>query len=323
MPSTNPPRLDLLAIGNAIVDVIAPADEALVASAGLVKGSMRLIGEEEALALHARMTGAQEISGGSAANTAVGVAALGGRAAFAGRPGADRLGDLFHQELAAAGVDYSTAADPDGTATARCLILVTGDAQRSMCTFPGAAHRLSVDDIKEDEVAAAAILYLEGYLWDSPSAQAAMERAIGIARAAGRKVAVTPSDIACIERRGNRFRELIAAGQIDMLFLNEAELSALGGGEEALAAKVGLLVVTRGKRGATAIGGSERVSAPAAPVREVVDTTGAGDLFAAGFLFGYSQDAPLAECLRLGAIAAGEVISHFGARPIADLRTLI
>ena len=319
----SPPRLDILAIGNAIVDVIAPADEALIAAAGLVKGSMRLIGEAEALALHARMTGAQEISGGSAANMAVGVAALGGRAGFVGLIGPDRLGELFSGDLAKAGVAYATPPDPAGTATARCLVMVTQDAQRSMCTFPGAAHRLSVAQIDEAQVASAATLYLEGYLWDSPSARAALEHAIRVARAAGRKVAVTPSDIACVERCGDRYRQLIAAGQVDMLFLNREELTALAGSEDELAGQVELLVVTDGPRGAVAVKGSERVAAPAAPVARVVDTTGAGDLFAAGFLFGLTRDRPLAECLRLGAAAAGEVISHYGARPVADLKALI
>ena len=324
----SPPRLDLLAIGNAIVDVIAPVPDALVAEAGLVKGSMRLIGEAEALALHARMEAAapghvREISGGSAANSAVGVAALGGRAGFAGLLGPDRLGMLFRDDLEAAGVDYPAPICAEGTATARCLILVTDDAQRSMCTFPGAAHCFSRDHLDEAQVAAAAILYLEGYLWDSPGARTAMEHAIAIARAAGRKVALTPSDIACVERCGERFRALINDGQIDLLFLNEAELAALAGSAAELAAQVELLVVTHGASGATVMRGGEAASAPAAPVAQVVDTTGAGDLFAAGFLYGHSQAAPLAECLRIGALAAGEVISHFGARPVADLKLLI
>jgi sugar/nucleoside kinase (ribokinase family) len=319
----NPPRLDLLAIGNAIVDVIAPADDALIQEAGLIKGSMRLIGGIEALALHARMAGAQEISGGSAANSAVGVAALGGQAGFVGLTGDDRLGALFRGDLADAGVEFTTARDPAGNATARCLVLVSEDGQRSMCTFAGAAHMLTAAQIDEDQVADAAVLYLEGYLWDSPTARAAMEHAIGIAREAGRKVALTPSDIACVQREGERLRALIEGGRIDMLFLNEAELAALAGSEDDLAGRVELLVVTRGERGATAICGGGQVSAPAAPIARVVDTTGAGDLFAAGFLFGHAQGAPLAECLRLGGVAAGEVISHFGARPIADLRALI
>ena len=322
------PRLDLLAVGNAIVDVIAPASDAQVAAAGLVKGSMRLVCEDEALAIHAAMeAGAsgrvQEISGGSAANSAAGVAALGGKVGFVGLLGPDRLGDLFRGDMVAAGVAYRAPVDAAGTATARCLIMVTDDAQRSMCTFPGAAHLLSVADIDEAEVAGAAILYLEGYLWDSPSARAAMEHAIRVARDAGRKVAVTPSDIACVQRCGDAFRGLIAAGQVDMLFLNEAELAELGQGEDEIARQVGLLVVTRGEKGATAVRGGERVSAPAAPAGQVGDTTGAGDLFAAGFLYGHSHGAPLSECLRIGAVAAGEVISHFGARPVADLRALI
>ena len=323
------PRLDVLAVGNAIVDVIAQADDALVAEAGLVKGSMRLIGEAEALSLHGRMTGAREISGGSAANTAFGIAAMGGRAGFIGQVGRDRLGNLFTEELRAGGVDYVTPPEPSGTPTARCLILVTDDAQRSMCTFPGAAHQLSAEAIDPRQVADAGILYLEGYLWDSPTAREAMEQAIAFAHAAGRKVAVTPSDIACISREHDRFTQLIGDGKVDMLFLNEVELAALAGTEDheealaGLSAQVELLVVTRGCEGAVAIHRGERVSAPAEPVVRVVDTTGAGDLFAAGFLFAHSRGQPLADCLRLGAIAAAEVISHLGARPEADLKMLI
>jgi sugar/nucleoside kinase (ribokinase family) len=322
------PRLDVLAIGNAIVDVIAEADDALVAEARLVKGSMRLIEADEALALHGRMTGAREISGGSAANTAAGIAAMGGRAGFVGLLGRDRLGALFWSDLEAAGVEFVSEPLTD-TPTARCLIMVTDDAQRSMCTFPGAAHLLSVAQIDDAQVADAAILYLEGYLWDSPTARAAMEHAIGVARAAGRKVAVTPSDIACIQRRGESFRALIGEGRVDMLFLNEMELAALAQTEDLAAAagkigaQVGLLVVTRGAGGASAWRGGEMVWAPAEPVARLVDTTGAGDLFAAGFLFGHSRGEPLDRCLRLGAIAAAEIVSHLGARPEADLKALI
>lgn len=319
----------MLAIGNAIVDVIAPADEALVAGAGLVKGSMRLLCEAEALDLHARMVGAREISGGSAANTAVGLAALGGKAGFVGQVGNDRLGALFTRELHDAGIEYLTSPDGDGVATARCLILVTDDAQRSMCTFPGAAHLLSPDMIDADQVRDSAILYLEGYLWDSPIARSAMEHAIAIAHEAGRKVALTPSDIACIRREHDRFTRLLAEGKVDMLFLNEVELTALadigdvGSAIAKLADQVELLVVTHGPEGSTAIHRGERVSAPAEPIEQVVDTTGAGDLFAAGFLYGHARGEPLAKSLRLGAIAAAEVISHFGARPQADLKALI
>ena len=322
-------RLDVLAIGNAIVDVIAPADETLVEGAGLVKGSMRLLCEAEALDLHARMAGAREISGGSAANTAVGLAALGGKAGFVGQVGDDRLGALFTRELHDAGIEYATPANGDGVATARCLILVTDDAQRSMCTFGGAAHLLSPDMIDADQVRDSAILYLEGYLWDSPIARSAMEHAIAIAHSSGRKVALTPSDIACIRRENDRFTRLLGEGKIDMLFLNEVELAALADTDdpETAIAKVSeqveLLVVTHGAEGATAIHRGVRVSAPAQPIERVVDTTGAGDLFAAGFLYGHTRGEPLAESLRLGAVAAAEVISHFGARPQADLKALI
>jgi sugar/nucleoside kinase (ribokinase family) len=298
-------RIDLLAIGNAIVDVIAPADEALVAEAGLVKGSMRLICADEALALTRRMAGAQELSGGSAANTAVGLAALGGRAAFLGKAGRDPLGDLFRADLAAAGVEDRCVLDPDGVPTARCLVLVSADGQRSMCTFPGAAHRLSPDDIDEAAVAEAAILFLEGYLWDSPSARAALEHAIGIARAAGQQVALTPSDIACIARCGAAMGALIAEGAVDQLFVNDAELAALGDAS-GVTDKVG-----------TAFSRGRMAWAPAAHAPKVVDTTGAGDAFAAGFLRGHCQGLALEDSLALGAKLAAQVIGRFGARPPA------
>jgi sugar/nucleoside kinase (ribokinase family) len=309
-------RIDLLAIGNAIVDVIAPADEALVAEAGLVKGSMRLICADEALALTRRMAGAQELSGGSAANTAVGLAALGGRAAFLGKAGRDPLGDLFRADLAAAGVEDRCVLDPDGVPTARCLVLVSADGQRSMCTFPGAAHRLSPDDIDEAAVAEAAILFLEGYLWDSPSARAALEHAIGIARAAGQQVALTPSDIACIARCGAAMGALIAEGAVDQLFVNDAELAALGDAS-GVTDKVGLVVVTHGAEGATAFSRGRMAWAPAAHAPKVVDTTGAGDAFAAGFLRGHCQGLALEDSLALGAKLAAQVIGRFGARPPA------
>ena len=321
-------RLDLLAIGNAIVDVIAPADDALIARAGLVKGSMRLIGADEALALHAAMAAPREICGGSAANTAVGIAALGGRAGFMGLVGPDALGRLFTEDLRAAGVVGFVPVEPGG-ATARCLILVSEDGLRSMCTFPGAAHMLAPAHAEPDAVASAAILYLEGYLWDSSTARAAMERAIGIARAAGRKVAFTLSDSFCIARHRDGFLRLIDGGSVDILFANEqeiVELSGEGDFEAAVAAvspKVPLLVVTRSEKGAIAVAGGERVEVGAEPVAAVVDTTGAGDLFAAGFLAGHAQGRTLEQSLRMGAIAAAEVISHFGARPEADLKALV
>lgn len=326
-PRMTAPRLDLLAIGNAIVDVIAPAGDPLIASAGLVKGSMRLIGADEALALHAAMAAPREICGGSAANTAVGIAALGGRAGFVGLVGPDALGSLFTQDLRAAGVEAHVPVERSAP-TARCLVLVSADGQRSMCTFPGAAHLLSPTHVDAAAVASAAILYLEGYLWDSPTARAAMEHGIAIARAAGRKVAITPSDIACVQRCGDRFRALLASGAVDMLFLNRAEAEALAGApdlEDALARlapQVELLVVTLGEHGALALAGGERVHVPAAPAARVVDTTGAGDLFAAGFLFAYARGRPLDRCLSLGARLAAHIIADYGARPGRDLSAL-
>jgi sugar/nucleoside kinase (ribokinase family) len=321
------PRLDLLAIGNAIVDVIAPADDALIASAGLVKGSMRLIGAGEALALHAAMTAPREICGGSAANTAVGIAALGGRAGFMGLVGPDALGSLFTDDLRAAGVEAWVPVEQSAP-TARCLILVSADGQRSMCTFPGAAHMLAPAHVDPAAVAGAAVLYLEGYLWDSPTARAAMEHAIAGARAAGRKVAITPSDIACVQRCGERFGALLASGAVDMLFLNRAEAEALAGAADLdaaiarLAPQVGLLVVTLGEQGAVAVASDERVLVPAAPAARVLDTTGAGDLFAAGFLSAHARGRPLGDCLSLGARLAAQIIADYGARPRRDLSAL-
>jgi sugar/nucleoside kinase (ribokinase family) len=244
-----------------------------------------------------------------------------------GLAGADRLGELFTDDLHAAHVEAIVGTE-EGAPTARCLILVSADGQRSMCTFPGAAHMLAPAHVEPEAVAGAATLYLEGYLWDSPSARAAMEHAIAIAREAGRRVALTPSDIACIHRCGASFRALIGGGQVDMLFLNEVEAIALGGAADldgaiaALAPQVELLVVTRGERGASVIRRGETVSVPAAPARQVVDTTGAGDMFAAGFLFANARGRPLGDCLSLGARLAAEIIADYGARPRRDLSAL-
>jgi sugar/nucleoside kinase (ribokinase family) len=235
---------------------------------------------------------------------------------------------LFIDDLRASGVEAFVPAEEGGAPTARCLVLVSRDGQRSMCTFPGAAHMLAPVHVAPEVVADAAILYLEGYLWDSPTARAAMEDGIALARAAGRKVALTPSDIACIERCGDRFRDLIGGGSVDMLFLNEAEATALARVQDVsaaiarLAPQVELLVVTRGEGGATAIGGGIKVTAPATPAERVVDTTGAGDMFAAGFLFSLVSGRPLEDCLQLGARMAAEIIGDFGARPRRDLRHL-
>ena len=321
-------RLDALCIGNAIVDVIADATDAFLEAEGLTKASMRLIDAEEAERLYSHMGPAREISGGCAGNTAAGIAALGGRAGFVGQVAPDQLGTFYRHDLTAAGVEFTTPALDVGVPTARSMILVTPDGQRTMNTFLGAAQHLPPGALDEEQIRGSAAIYLEGYLWDPETPRYAMVRAIEIARAAGRKVAFTLSDTFCIDRHRDGFNELIDGGRIDLLFANEAEIQALAGVphlETAIAAvcgKVETLVVTRGEHGALAVRAVERAEVPAEPVEEVVDTTGAGDLFASGFLFGYTRGAGLERSLKLGAIAAAEVIQHYGARPEADLRAL-
>ncbi len=322
------PRFDVLAIGNAIVDVITDASEDFLAGQGLDKGSMRLIDEDEAVRLYAAMGPGREVSGGSAGNTAAGLAAMGISTGFIGQVGDDELGRIYRHDIRAQGVEFLVEPRSDVGATARCLILVTQDAQRTMNTFLGAAQKLTVEAVDMAAVRDASILYLEGYLWDPAEPRAAMEAAIEAAHRAGRKVAFTLSDSFCISRHRTDFLRLIDEGKIDILFANEAEIGELAGTddvEQAVAAfrsKVATLVVTRSERGALAVSGSERADVPAEAVERLVDTTGAGDLFAAGFLAGEARGLGLEKSLRLGAIAAAEVIQHYGARPERDLATL-
>lgn len=324
------PSLDILAIGNAIVDVIAQADDAFIASEGLAKGAMQLLfSTEEAEALYAKMAAGRETSGGSAANTVAGIAALGLRTGFIGQVADDQLGKVFAHDIRALGVHFDTAPRTGNPPTARCLILVTPDAQRTMNTYLGASQFLPASALDLDLIRSAGILYLEGYLWDPEEPRAAMRVAIDAARAAGRKVAFTLSDAFCIERHRDDFLSLIDGGLIDILFANETEILSLNRSEDfegavaATAAKVPLLVVTRSEKGAIAVSGDERASVAAEPVSEVIDTTGAGDLFAAGFLAGHAQGRSLTDSLTMGAVAAAEVISHYGARPEADLAQLV
>jgi sugar/nucleoside kinase (ribokinase family) len=322
-------RLDVLAIGDAIVDVIATADDAFLTEEGLPKGSMRLIDAAEATRLYGLMGQARETSGGSAANTMAGLAALGGRVGFVGQVAQDQLGEIFAHDIRALGVEFTTPARAGDDPTGRCLILVTPDGQRTMNTSPGASHSLSTAALDEQQIRESAILYLEAYLWVPEVPRAAMERAIEVAHGAGRRVAFTLSDIACIARRRDSFLDLIDDGAIDTLFANESEVKALAGIADFDAAlnslqhKVPLIVCTCSEKGAVAVENGRRVSVPAAPVARVVDTTGAGDLFAAGFLSGQVLHLPLDQCLRRGAIAAAEIISHFGARPEVDLKALM
>lgn len=328
-PAVSAPRLDVVAIGNAIVDVMAPAEDADIDRLGMAKGGMTLVDEDRAHALYAAMGPAREISGGSAANTLAGLAALGARCGFIGQVAQDQLGEVFAHDIRAGGIAYDTPARTGQPATARCLIFVTPDGQRTMNTFLGASQFLPAAALDETVIADAAVLYLEGYLWDPEEPRRAMRRAIAAARAAGRKVAFTLSDGFVIARHGDDFRALIADGLIDILFANEHELAALTGQDDfhagitALADAVPVLVVTRSEKGAHAVSGGVHTSVPAAPVAHVVDTTGAGDLFAAGFLFGHVRGLPLETCLALGATCAAEIISHYGARPEADLQDLV
>jgi sugar/nucleoside kinase (ribokinase family) len=322
------PRLDVLCIGNAIVDVIANAGDEFLAAEGLVKGSMRLIDADEAERLYAHMAPAHQVSGGSAGNTAAGVAALGGRAGFIGQVAPDQLGEFYRHDLTATGVEFITPPGDVGQPTARSMILVTPDGHRTMNTFLGAAQHLPTSALDEGQIRDAAILYLEGYLWDPETPRHAMVRAIEVAREAGRKVAFTLSDTFCVDRHRDGFNALIDGGQIDILFANQAEIEALAGvahldsAVAAIAPKVGTLVVTRSEDGALATRGGERADVAAEPIHALVDTTGAGDLFAAGFLLGTARGRTLEQSLRLGAICAAEVIQHYGARPEADLRAL-
>ena len=322
------PRYDVIAIGNAIVDVMAACSDDLIEELGLNKGGMTLVDAEGAESLYAAMGPAREISGGSAANTLAGLSALGAQCAFIGQVADDQLGAVFAHDIRAVGIDFDTPARKEEPPTARCLIFVTPDAQRTMNTFLGASQFLPASALDEEVIGGAKILYLEGYLWDPEEPRAAMRRAIEAARSAGRKVAFTLSEVFVIDRHGDDFRALIEDGLIDILFANHTELAALTGEDDfeagiaALKDKVPTLVVTRSADGAVALQGGERAEVAAEPTT-VVDTTGAGDLFAAGFLHGHVNGEPLERCLRMGAICAAEIISHYGARPEADLQKLV
>jgi sugar/nucleoside kinase (ribokinase family) len=322
-------QYDVIAIGNAIVDVMAPCADALIEELGMTRGGMTLVDTARAEELYAAMGPAKEVSGGSAANTLAGLAALGAKCAFIGQVAQDQLGEVFAHDIHAVGIDFDTPARAGDPPTARCLIFVSPDGQRTMNTYLGASQFLPASALDDAVIASGKVLYLEGYLWDPEEPRAAMRRAIGAARAAGRKVAFTLSDPFVISRHGDDFRALVAEGQIDILFCNEHELAAMTGEDDCeaglakLAPQVPLLVVTRSEKGALAVQGGERVGVPAEPVDAVVDTTGAGDQFAAGFLAGHVRGESLETCLRMGAIAAAEVIGHIGPRPEVDVGALI
>ncbi|UUL81353.1 adenosine kinase [Sphingomonas qomolangmaensis] len=324
------PTLDVVAIGNAIVDILSQADDAFIAEQGMTKGSMQLMfSPAEADALYAKMGPGREVSGGSAANTVAGIAALGGKCGFIGQVADDQLGEVFAHDIRAAGIRFDTSVRAGEPTTARCLIFVTPDGQRTMNTFLGASQFLPEAALDRSLIEAGAILYLEGYLWDPEEPRQAMLAGIDIARAAGRRVAFTLSDTFCISRHGGDFRQLMADGLIDILFANENELLALCETEDfeaavaKAAAQVSLLVVTRSEHGAIAVKDGERFAVAAEPIARVVDTTGAGDLFAAGFLRGQAQGRDVQTSLRMGALCAAEIISHYGARPEVDLQAMI
>jgi sugar/nucleoside kinase (ribokinase family) len=318
------PTIDVVGIGNAIVDVLAQADDSFVQQENLAKGTMALIDEARAQALYGRMGAGIEASGGSAANTIAGIASLGGKAGYIGKVADDVLGGVFAHDLRAAGVHYETPPLKGGPATARCLILVTPDAQRTMGTFLGASVEFQPGDIDRALIESAQITYLEGYLFDRQSAKEAFRQAAALAHQAGRKVSLTLSDPFCVDRHRADFRDLIR-GHVDVLFANEAEICSLYETKnfaEAAATirnEAEIAVLTRSEKGAVVVTAKQQTEVPAAPVARVVDTTGAGDLFAAGFLYGFTRDKGMEHCAKLGALCAAEIISHFGARPAAKL----
>jgi sugar/nucleoside kinase (ribokinase family) len=320
--------IDVVGIGNAIVDVIAHAEDEFLALEGLVKGTMTLIDADRAHALYRMMGPAIEASGGSAGNTMAGIASLGGTGAYIGKVRDDFLGQVFRHDITAIGVRFDTPAATDGPGTARCLILVTPDGQRTMNTYLGACVEFGPADIDPDVVGAARITYLEGYLFDPPSAQEAFCKAAAIAHAAGHQVALSLSDPFCVERHRGGFRDLVD-GHVDILFANEAEICSLyetddfGAAAAAVRGHVETAVLTRSAAGSVIVvpGAEHRIAA--APVPRVVDTTGAGDLYASGFLYGLTRGLPLPICGEIGSLCAAEIISHFGARPEADLSQLL
>jgi sugar/nucleoside kinase (ribokinase family) len=321
-------KYDVVGVGNALVDVIAHADDEFIAQHELVKGSMTLVDTDRALYLYRALGTAVEMSGGSAANTMTGVASLGGAAAYVGKVSSDDLGQVFGHDLRAVGVQFRPGAHEADTPTGRCIIVVTPDAQRTMNTYLGVSSLLQPADIHEETVAEGSVLYMEGYLYDRPAAKDAFRHAAAIAHAHGREVSLTLSDSFCVDRHRDDFRGLVA-DQVDILFGNEDELLSLyevdsfDAAVTAVRADCRLAVITMGAAGCVVVNHDEVLRCPAEPVPQVLDTTGAGDLFAAGFLYGHTRQRSLAECARLGAIAAAEVISHVGPRPLVDLRTLV
>ena len=318
---------DVVGIGNAIVDIIARCDEGFLTKHDLAKGSMRLIDAEEAIRLYAAMGPATERSGGSVANAIAGLASFGARTGFIGRVAADQFGGIFRHDIRSLGVAYDTSPAEDGAPTARCLILVTPDGERTMNTFLGASVDFAPDDLDRAMIEAAKIVYLEGYLFDRPEAKAAFREAARMAKVAGAKVALSLSDAFCVDRHRDDFRVLVRDGA-DIVFANEREITSLyrvnsfEEAAEAARADCEMAVLTRSEAGSVIVAGGERLEIEADKVARVVDLTGAGDLYSAGFLYGLTHGAPVAACGRLGSLAAAEVIGHIGARPEVSLRAL-
>jgi adenosine kinase len=321
-------QYDVLGIGNAIVDVIARTEDDFLVKHGMNKGSMALIDEPRAEAIYASMGPAMEISGGSAANTIAGVASFGARAAFIGKVKDDELGRAFAHDIRATGVAFDTPPASDGPSTARCYVLVTPDGERTMNTYLGAAQDLHPNDVEPDVITRAAITYLEGYLWDPPHAKEAFRKAADVAHGAGRTVALTLSDAFCVGRYRDEFLNLMRTGAVDLIFANESELKSLyetadfDSGVTALRNDVKLAVVTRSEKGCVVVSRESNEVVKAAPIDKLVDATGAGDLFAAGFLVGLARGQDHRTAAQLGALAAAEVIQHLGARPEISLKAL-
>ena len=321
------PLIDVVALGHPLLDILTHETGDVIARAGVERGAMTMVDAARSDKIYAELGPAQETSGGSAANTTVGVAAFGGRAAFIGRIADDAFGRVFAHDLRSAGVEFDVSPATDGAPTGRCLVIVAADAERTMCTYLGAGAEIDPRDVDADRVGSAAITYLEGYLWDEPAAKDAIRRAASLARDAGRKVAFTLSDPFCVERHRDEFRELIASN-VDVLFANEHEITMLfevddfDDAARLVSAHCEIAALTRGAQGSVVISGTERYDIAADPVATLVDTTGAGDLYAAGFLFGLTHGYELPTCGRLGSLGAAEVISHLGARPEAPLAEL-
>ncbi|MEZ5991794.1 MAG: adenosine kinase [Planctomycetota bacterium] len=320
--------LDVVAIGNALVDVLAHSDDEFLAGRGIEKGSMSLINAEQAETLYGQMGPGVECSGGSAANTVAGIASLGGKAGFIGKVAGDQLGKIFKHDITALGVEFNTEPTHDTNPTGRCLVFVTPDAQRTMQTFLGSAGEVGPTDVDAELIQRAQVTYFEGYLWDAPPAKQAYIKAAEIAHAANKKVSLTLSDKFCVDRHRAEFLDLVH-GHIDILFANEQEICALyevatfDEAVEAVRGKCDVAVLTRSEKGAVVVTPDETISVSAQPIEKVEDTTGAGDLFAAGFLYGYTHGKSLDESGKIASICAAEIISHVGARPEANLSELV